>query len=167
MVLSPFSSCAIQASEYVAKQRRHYFFLNSSVHERLCLPSRRSVLLWPSLISALGSSPNLPAPWAVCGNVLVAATWAAPSGMAFWWLAAQRSLLLAHVTSGSGKIIHVWLLSVKQMVEKYLRFFFQFPNQRIDNYHTHIHAPTQQTPFACFIPYSAICWFVNWRQGYY
>ena len=39
------------------------FFLNSSVRERLCLPNWRSVLLWISLISALGSSLNLPAPW--------------------------------------------------------------------------------------------------------
>lgn len=43
--------------------KKALLFLNSSVHERLCLPNWRSVLLWISLISVLGSSLNLPAPW--------------------------------------------------------------------------------------------------------
>lgn len=45
------------------KTKAALFFLNSSVPERLCFPNWRSVLLWISLISALGSSLPWPAPW--------------------------------------------------------------------------------------------------------
>lgn len=45
------------------KTKAALFFLNSSVHERLCFPTWRSVLLWISLISALGRSLHWPAPW--------------------------------------------------------------------------------------------------------
>lgn len=103
---------------------------------------------WISFISASGGSPALPAP--ICSGLCVQGRWWLRPGQGHqaWRLMASSSaqLVLAHVTSGSGKITRAELLSVKRVVGKYLRFFKLFQNQRINNI-THIYTSTKHASF--------------------
>lgn len=115
-------------------------------------------MLWISLISALGSSRHWPEPWL---QMEILREWCME--MLWWPIPGQdhrarrfdnfQQLVLAHVTSGSGKTIRASLLSSQRRAETFLRSVHYFKIKESTTSHPNIRTRVHKASrLICFIP---------------